>query len=81
LSCLDSGAGCRRTQLAAQEARLQALAQIQGITINRMFVDAGCSGKNLKRQAVADLLAAIAAGQVKALYVTKLDRLCRSLED
>jgi site-specific DNA recombinase len=67
--------------LAAQEARLQALAQAQGVTIDRMFVDAGCSGKNLKRQAVTELLAAIAAGEVKALYVTKLDRLCRSLED
>jgi site-specific DNA recombinase len=67
--------------LAAQEARLKALAQAQGSTIDRLFVDAGCSGKNLKRQAVAELLAAIAEGEIKALYVSKLDRLCRSLED
>lgn len=67
--------------LAAQESRLQALAQAQGVTIDRMFVDAGCSGKNLKRQAVAELLAAIAAGSISALYICKLDRLCRNLED
>jgi site-specific DNA recombinase len=67
--------------LAAQESRLQALAQAQGVTIDRVFVDAGCSGKNLKRQAVAELLAAIAAGSISALYICKLDRLCRNLED
>jgi len=67
--------------LAAQESRLRALAQGQGTELGHVFVDAGFSAKNLKRPAVRELLAAIERGEVSALYVTKLDRLCRSLVD
>jgi site-specific DNA recombinase len=67
--------------LAAQEARLRSLAQSQGVELGRVFVDAGYSAGTLKRPAVRDLLAAIERGEVSALYVTRLDRLCRSLAD
>ena len=67
--------------LAAQESRLRALSASQGVELGQVFVDAGFSAGTLKRPAVRELLAAIQRGEVSALYVTKLDRLCRSLAD
>jgi site-specific DNA recombinase len=67
--------------LGAQESRLRSLANSQGVELGRVFVDAGFSAKNLKRPAVTELLAAIRAGGISALYISKLDRLCRNLAD
>ncbi len=67
--------------LGAQESRLRALAAGQGVELGRVFVDAGYSAGTLKRPAVRELLAALQRGEVTALYVTRLDRLCRSLAD
>jgi site-specific DNA recombinase len=67
--------------LAAQETRLRTLAAAQGVELGRVFVDAGYSAGSLKRPAVRELLAAIERGEVSALYVCKLDRLCRNLAD
>ncbi len=67
--------------LAAQESRLQALAQANGVTLGHVFVDAGFSAGTLKRPAINEVLSAIKAGGVSALYVAKLDRLCRNLDD
>ena len=54
--------------LAAQESRLRALAQSQGVELGRVFVDAGYSAGTLKRPAVRELLAAIERGEVSTLY-------------
>lgn len=67
--------------LPAQENKVHAMAQAQGVTIARVFVDGGFSAGTLKRPAVQELLAAVRRGDVAALYVSKLDRLCRSLPD
>jgi site-specific DNA recombinase len=67
--------------LGAQESRLRSLAESQGVELGRVFVDAGYSAGTLKRPAVRELLAAIQRGEISALYVCKLDRLCRSLAD
>jgi site-specific DNA recombinase len=67
--------------LAAQETRLWTLAESHGAGLGHVFVDAGYSAGTLKRPAVRDLLVAIQRGDVSALYVCKLDRLCRSLAD
>ena len=67
--------------LAAQENRLRALAADHGREIGKVFVDPGFSGGSLRRPAVQELLASIDRGEVEALYVGKLDRLCRSLAD
>ena len=67
--------------LGAQESRLKALAQAQGAPLGRIFVDPGYGAGTLKRPGVRDLLASIQRGEVSALYVAKLDRLCRNLSD
>ena len=67
--------------LGAQESRLRSLAESQCIELGRVFVDAGYSAGTLKRPAVRELLTALQRGEVSALYVTRLDRLCRSLAD
>lgn len=69
------------SSLTAQENRLRALASSQGRPLERMFIDPGFSGGSLKRPAVQELLASIERGEIDALYLTKLDRLCRSLAD
>lgn len=67
--------------LEAQETRLRALAQAQDVELAHVFVDAGFSAKTMRRPALSELLTAIRAGEVSALYVMKLDRLTRRLED
>lgn len=67
--------------LGAQESRLRSLAEGQGVELGRVFVDAGYSAGTLNRPAVKELLVALQRGEISALYVTKLDRLCRSLAD
>ena len=67
--------------LGAQESRLRSLALGQGLSLGRVFVDAGYSAGTLKRPAVRELLAAIQRGEVSSLYVCKLDHLCRNLAD
>ena len=47
----------------------------------RFFVDAGVSGKNLERPALAELRAALRRREVTGVVVLKLDRLTRSLRD
>lgn len=67
--------------LTAQEHRLQALATAQGRVLDKVFVDGGFSGGSLRRPAIQELLRCIERGEVQALYVTKLDRICRDLAD
>lgn len=50
--------------LAAQESRLRALATGQGVSLGRVFIDAGYSAGTLKRPAMRELLAAIQRGEV-----------------
>lgn len=67
--------------LGAQESRLRTLAQSHGDQLDRMFVDAGYSASSLKRPAITELLTAIRQGAISSLYVAKLDRLSRNLDD
>jgi site-specific DNA recombinase len=67
--------------LAAQETRLRSLAESQGVALGRVFIDAGQSAGTLERPAIRELLAAIERGEISALYICKLDRLSRNLED
>ena len=67
--------------LEAQESRLRALAVVHGVELGKIFVDAGFSAKSLKRPAITELIGAIKAGTVSAVYVGKLDRLTRRLAD
>jgi len=47
----------------------------------RVFQDKGFSGKNTKRPAFMELIRAIEAGQIKKVYVYRLDRFSRSIAD
>lgn len=72
----DSGAG-----LAAQETSLRAEADRRGWEVAEVIVDTG-SGKSLaKRPGITHALELLAAGEVDALAVAKLDRLSRSVLD
>jgi site-specific DNA recombinase len=67
--------------LEAQEAKIRAMATVQGVEIWEVIVDGGESAKSLNRPGMAKLLALVDAGKVKAVIVAKLDRLTRSVKD
>lgn len=71
----DSGLG-----LQAQRGRIEAEAKHRGWEV-LWFMDEGFSAKNLDRPALTEALAALAAHDVDALVVAKLDRLSRSVVD
>jgi DNA invertase Pin-like site-specific DNA recombinase len=70
----DSGLG-----LDAQREVVGRACRERGWQLADTFVDAGFSGKDLKRPALAQVLGRLASGDV--LVVAKLDRLSRSLVD
>lgn len=47
----------------------------------RCFADRGYSGKNTERPAFGEMMAAVAAGQIRTVIVYKLDRISRSVLD
>jgi len=67
--------------LAAQESAIRAECDRRGLPLVAVHSDAGVSGKNLTRPALADTLAALDAGEGSVLMVAKLDRLTRSVHD
>lgn len=67
--------------LEAQEHACRALLTAHGLAFGGLYVDAGRSGKDLKRPEAQRLLADLEAGQLGGLTVYKLDRLTRRLRD
>src|SRR5262249_4244607 len=67
--------------LEAQEAKIRAMAVVQGAEIGEIIVDGGESAKNLKRPGMERALALGEGRQIDALIVSKLDRLTRSVKD
>jgi DNA invertase Pin-like site-specific DNA recombinase len=67
--------------LEAQRRKLDAYADLYGITLLRIEVDAGESAKNLDRPALQCALADLRKDKADALLVVKLDRLTRSVAD
>lgn len=69
--------------LETQEARLRASVASRQAPhlVARVFREEGASGKNLDRPQLQEMLAAVRAGQVDVVMVTRLDRLSRSLLD
>src|SRR5262245_50133375 len=69
--------------LETQEARLRASVASRQAPhlVARVFREEGASGKNLDRPQLQEMLAAVRAGQVDMVMVTRLDRLSRSLLD
>ena len=67
--------------LAAQEAKVRAYAALHDLELIDVIVDAGESGKSLKRPGLIRALDALKRGDAAGLVVAKLDRLSRSVGD
>jgi DNA invertase Pin-like site-specific DNA recombinase len=67
--------------LEAQRAKLEAFAFAHDLELLSIEVDAGISGKNLKRPGIQAALAKLESGEAEALVIVKLDRLTRSTKD
>jgi DNA invertase Pin-like site-specific DNA recombinase len=67
--------------LDAQDAKVRAMATVQGATLVGVIVDGGESAKSLNRPGLQRLLAMVNGGKVQAVIVAKLDRLTRSVKD
>ena len=71
----------RGVSLEAQEAKVQAMAVVQGAELAEVIVDAGESAKSLDRPGMARLLAMVDSKAVDVVIIAKLDRLTRSVKD
>jgi site-specific DNA recombinase len=67
--------------LEAQEAKIRAMAVVQGAALAEVIIDAGESAKSLNRPGMERLLALVDAGAVNVVIIAKLDRLTRSVKD
>ena len=67
--------------LEAQEAKIRAMAVVQGADIVELIVDGGESAKNLDRPGMERLLALVEERKVDLVIIAKLDRLTRSVKD
>ena len=67
--------------LEAQEAKVRAMATVQGAELTEVIVDGGESAKSLSRPGIQRLLTLVNTGKVQAVVVAKLDRLTRSVKD
>ena len=67
--------------LEAQEAKIRAMATVQGAEIIELIVDGGESTKNLHRPGMERLLSLVNEGKVDTVIIAKLDRLTRSVKD
>ena len=67
--------------LEAQEAKIRAMATVQGADLLDVIVDGGESAKSLNRPGLQRLMGLVNSGKVQAVIVAKLDRLTRSVKD
>lgn len=67
--------------LAAQEAKLRAYCDLYNITLVRVVVDAGESGKSLNRPGLQDALRGLDRREADGIIIAKLDRLSRNVSD
>jgi len=67
--------------LEAQRRKLSGYAELYGIEVLRVEVDAGESARSLDRPGLRRALADLRRGRADALLVVKLDRLTRSVRD
>jgi DNA invertase Pin-like site-specific DNA recombinase len=67
--------------LEAQEAKIRAMATVQGADLIDVIVDGGESAKSLNRPGLQRIITLVNSGKVQAVIVAKLDRLTRSVKD
>jgi site-specific DNA recombinase len=63
--------------IAAQKERVRALATAKGWEFSGIIEDLGCSGKNLNRPGIKQLIRSCENGEVDIIIVFKVDRLTR----
>jgi len=66
--------------LDAQEAKIRAMATVQGAELIDVIVDGGESAKSLNRPGLQRLMELVNGGKVQGVIVAKLDRLTRSVK-
>lgn len=67
--------------LEAQEAKIRAMATVQGADLSEVIIDGGESAKSLNRPGLQRVLEMVSSGKVEGVIVAKLDRLTRSVKD
>ena len=67
--------------LSTQESRLKAYCQANGFAVHEVYMDKGISAKDTKRPALEELMEDCKKGRIKAVLVTAVDRITRSLRD
>lgn len=67
--------------LEAQQAKLKAMAVVQGAELAEVIVDGGESAGSLHRPGMERLLHLVDTGLVRTVIISKLDRLTRSVRD
>ena len=67
--------------LEAQEAKIRAMATVQGAELIDVIVDGGESDKSLNRLGLQRLMELVNSGKVQAVIIAKLNRLTRSVKD
>src|SRR2546427_13295599 len=71
----------RGVSLDAQQAKAKAYAELYGLDIVDLVIDAAASAKTLARPGLERALGLLKAGKAGALLVVKLDRVTRSVAD
>ena len=66
--------------LESQEAKIRAMATVQGADLTEVIVDGGESAKSLNRPGLQRLMGLIHSGKVDSVIIAKLDRLTRSVK-
>lgn len=59
----------------------KAAIEAKGWECVKVYSDPGISGRTMKRPGLQEMMAAIAAGEIEAVFVYKLDRLSRKIRD
>ena len=70
-----------QAQREAGEAYIRSQRQAGWVALEKAYDDGGCSGANLERSALQQLLQDVTAGEIDTVVVYKVDRLSRSLLD
>jgi DNA invertase Pin-like site-specific DNA recombinase len=65
----------------AQTAKVRAQAIVSDLELLDVIVDAGASGKDLKRAGIERVIRMVKAREVQAIVIPKIDRLTRSVRD
>ncbi len=70
-----------KVSLEAQEAKIRAMATVQGADLMEVVADGGESAKSLNRPGLQRIVMLVTAGKVQAVIVAKIDQLTRSVKD